>query len=39
MIEMHPVISASRLELDEWQRPRPCVTLKIRDPHTGDIID
>jgi len=39
---IHPVISASRLELakpDEWQRPRPRVTLKVRDPHTGEIIN
>jgi hypothetical protein len=44
--KIYPVISASRLELDEWQRPRPRVPVakshsrvKIRDPHTGDIID
>jgi hypothetical protein len=40
--KIHPVISASRLEptkADEWQRPRPCVTLKVRDPNTGDIIN
>ena len=38
-LKIHPVISASWLELDEWQRLCPCVTLKICDPHTGDIID
>ena len=40
--KIHPVISASRLERakpDEWQRPRPRVTLKVRDPYTGAIVD
>jgi hypothetical protein len=40
--KIHPVISASRLKHakpDEWQRPRPCVTLKVRDPYTGAIVD
>jgi hypothetical protein len=40
--KIHPVISASRLEpvkRDEWSRPQPRVTLKVRDPQTGEIIN
>ena len=40
--KIHPVISASRLEKakpDEWNRPRPRVTLKVRDPQTGNFIN
>ena len=42
--KIHPVISASQLEHakpDEWQRPRPRVTLEVRDPlaYTGAIVN
>jgi hypothetical protein len=40
--KIHPVISASRLELakpDEWQSPRPRVTLKVRNPQSGEVIN
>jgi transposase InsO family protein len=40
--KIHPVISASRLEKvkpDEWNRPRPRVTLKVRDPQSGEFIN
>lgn len=36
--KIHPVISVSRLERakpDEWDRPRPRVTLKVTDLQTG----
>ena len=40
--KIHPVILASRIECakpDEWQRPRPRVTLEVRDPYTGAIVN
>jgi hypothetical protein len=40
--KIHPVISASRLEKakdDEWNRPQPRVTLKVRDPQSGEFIN
>ena len=40
--KIHPVISASRLERvkeDEWNRPKPKVTLKVRDPQSGEFIN
>jgi hypothetical protein len=40
--KIHPVISASWLEKandNEWDRPRPRVTLKVGDPQTGHFIN
>jgi hypothetical protein len=42
LFKIHPVISVSQLEPvkhDEWQRPQPHVTLKVRDPQTKEFIN
>ena len=39
---IHPVFPAvklSKAHQDEWDRPRPKVTLKVRDPTTGEFIN
>lgn len=41
-MKIHPVVSVAWLEKandDEWERPRPKVTLKVRDPQSGDYIN
>jgi hypothetical protein len=40
--KIHPVLPAARLEKvrpDEWERPQPKVTLKVRDPTTNEFVN
>ena len=41
MYKVHPIFPAVKLSKakdDEWERPIPQVTLKVRDPTTGEFV-